>query len=539
VGELFERAKTDPTITADTIKAAVSLDVEAIAQQYKARALSILPPRDDAAYWLNLKPVPKDDPNQLPLLDTLSSEVEAAAKMSDLGIPLNPTTYNMIRAVVVRVHQEAVQERQAVYQEAAQERQAQIAQEMANLDKMARLPNYQEKVQERRAQLAQEMVNLHALAKLTGDKPPAMAPVTEPVPTATATPAVPVETLGAALEAWLADPRAGGGKPQRQRTAEGHRNRARRFIKFMGGDDVLLTEVTQAKASDFLATLGKKETRTRNNYQLTMWCMFKNAIIRGRFDGKNPFDGLRRQLTDEEKESKYVPFEFAEMSILLADAKPEVRPAIYNWHSALQWAAVIGPYAGMRREELAGLNASDVYQEIVDEEGKQKAWVFDVHNGENRALKNRAAIRKIPIHSEIIRVGFLDYVAALPKGGKLFPGLVARQSKGGQLGARLGEEFGDWLIRLGIKREKLVYHSFRHNMEDAMDDAKVYPPHKSRVLGHALSGQRDEKRSGGQAEQTGHYGRGPGLKRLVEAVEAVTYPGIKIPSAKRQKAGQK
>jgi hypothetical protein len=174
------------------------------------------------------------------------------------------------------------------------------------------------------------------------------------------------------------------------------------------------------------------------------------------------------------------------------------------------------------------MNASDVYQEVADESGKEKVWVFDVHNGDNRALKTTSSVRKIPIHSELIRIGFLDYVAALPKGGKLFPGLVARASKGGKFGARLGEEFHDWLIRLGLKRDMLCYHSFRHNMEDAMDDAKVYPPHKSRVLGHSLGG----KRSGGQADITGHYGRGPGLKRLVEAVEAITYPGLKIPSAK-------
>ncbi len=134
------------------------------------------------------------------------------------------------------------------------------------------------------------------------------------------------------------------------------------------------------------------------------------------------------------------------------------------------------------------------------------------------------SIRKIPIHLELVRIGFLDYVAALPKGGKLFPGLVARKSKGGKLGAHLGEEFREWLIRLGLKRDKLCYHSFRHNVADAMDNAKVYPPHKSRVLGHSLGG----KGSGGQAGMTGHYGRGPGLKLLAEAVEAIKYEGLEI-----------
>jgi integrase len=335
---------------------------------------------------------------------------------------------------------------------------------------------------------------------------------------AASVPVVDGETVSQAVEAWLADPL----KPQRPMTAEGHRTRANRFIKAVG--DIPLADVTRAMISDFLGTLGDNATRTRNNYQVTLWSIFRSAKLRGRYQGDNPAEGLKRPLTDSDKDSKYDSFSLTELSTLLADAKPEVKPTTYNVQSALQWAAVIGPYAGMRIEELAAMNASDIYQEIADESGKEKVWVFDVHNGDNRALKNRASIRKIPIHSELVRIGFLQYVAALPKGGKLFPGLVARESKDGKLGARLGEEFRDWLIRLGLKRDKLCYHSLRHNVQDAMDSAKVYPPHKSRILGHSLGG----KGSGGQAAMTGHYGRGPGLKLLAEAVESIKYPGLRL-----------
>ncbi len=188
-------------------------------------------------------------------------------------------------------------------------------------------------------------------------------------------------------------------------TAEGHRVRARRFIEAVG--DIPLASVTRAMASDFLTKLGGDvATRTRNNYAVTMWSVFKSAKLRGRFGDDNPFEGLRRQLTDGEKDSKYDPFKLAELSTLLADARL-MKPA-HSVQSALQWAAVIGPYAGMRIEELAAMDAGDVYQEIADDAGKEKIWVFDVHNGGNRALKNRASIRKIPIHSELVRIGFLQ-----------------------------------------------------------------------------------------------------------------------------------
>jgi hypothetical protein len=38
-------------------------------------------------------------------------------------------------------------------------------------------------------------------------------------------------------------------------------------------------------------------------------------------------------------------------------------------------------------------------------------------------LKNESSARVVPVHSEIARAGFFDYVAALPADGLLFPGL--------------------------------------------------------------------------------------------------------------------
>ena len=62
--------------------------------------------------------------------------------------------------------------------------------------------------------------------------------------------------------------------------------------------------------------------------------------------------------------------------------------------------------------------------------------------------------RLVPVHSELVRAGLLQYVAALPQDGPLFLGLVRRASKGGKIGARLGELFRDKLDALGLKRDQ-------------------------------------------------------------------------------------
>ena len=73
--------------------------------------------------------------------------------------------------------------------------------------------------------------------------------------------------------------------------------------------------------------------------------------------------------------------------------------------------------------------------------------------------------RLVPVHSELVRAGLLQYVAALPQDGPLFPGLVRRASKGGKIGARLGELFRDRPEALSLKRDRLCFHSFHHKAQ--------------------------------------------------------------------------
>jgi integrase len=134
------------------------------------------------------------------------------------------------------------------------------------------------------------------------------------------------------------------------------------------------------------------------------------------------------------------------------------------------------------------------------------------------ALKNKASERLVPVHSELVRVGLLRYAKAV-KDGALFPGLTRRKSKG-KVGARLGELFRKRLQTLGLKRERLCFHSFRHNVAHALESAGVSQTDAARVLGHAVSGM-----------SYGVYSTGPGLKRLAAVVEEIRYEGLKLPVA--------
>jgi integrase len=325
-----------------------------------------------------------------------------------------------------------------------------------------------------------------------------------PIPALTAPAPVASETVSAAATAMF-DAMERDGK--RVATIDGHRLRVRAFSEANG--DMPLTAITRATASDWLDKIGaERSNRTRNAYAMTMALVIETARRRGRYQGENPFDGMKAQAAGE----SYQAFTEIELRTLFAALPREVKPAKHSPETALPWVALIAAYSGARLEEIAQLAAKDIREQQAN---GATITVIDIHNGGNNALKNKASARLIPVHSALVRAGLLDYVKALPKGGPLFPGLVRRESKGGKIGARLGELFRKRLLALGLKREGICFHSFRHTVAGKLEQAGVAQTDAARVLGHAIEGM-----------SYGVYSTGPGLKRLAAVVEEIHYDNI-------------
>jgi integrase len=325
----------------------------------------------------------------------------------------------------------------------------------------------------------------HALATVEGGTAPHLAVA---------------ETVSQAAEAWLA------GMDSQPLTIEGHRKRVQAFVKHSG--DPLLTDVTRANAWDFLASLNVSQG-TRNAYQTTLKCVFESAKERGRFTGDNPFAGKKKKARGE----SYSPFTIAELQTLFDALPRDVAPAKHSPETALPWVAAIALYTGMRLEEIAQLTVADVQERAAN---GATIWCIDIHNGGTNKLKNETSARLVPVHSALDRAGLVKYRDAV-KSGPLFPGLKARASKGNKVGARLGELFRKKLVALGLKRDGLCFHSFRHNVSTALDVAGVAESDAARILGHA---QKTETR--------GTYSQGPGLKRLAAVVEEIKYEGLRL-----------
>lgn len=88
----------------------------------------------------------------------------------------------------------------------------------------------------------------------------------------------------------------------------------------------------------------------------------------------------------------------------------------------------------------------------------------------------------MPVHSELVRCGFLDYVKALPD-GQLWPALKPG-GVDGKLNWYFSKRFPDFRRRCGVDRPRVSFHSFRKNTAQALKDARATPAEIAELIGH-------------------------------------------------------
>ena len=167
------------------------------------------------------------------------------------------------------------------------------------------------------------------------------------------------------------------------------------------------------------------------------------------------------------------------------------------------WLPLIAVFSGMRQEEICQLRLEDLRQ-------AEGIWVFDLREGDGRQLKNRNAIRKVPVHKNLIGLGLLRYADQLrsQSGQLLFPNLHP-----GGADDRLGHNYSKWFTRYrrdtNLYAEGLDFHSFRHSATTFMLQAKASTSVVDEVTGHATAGE------------TARYHKGFTIAQLQEAIDSI------------------
>jgi integrase len=188
--------------------------------------------------------------------------------------------------------------------------------------------------------------------------------------------------------------------------------------------------------------------RTLNRHQSALKTLFRWARKRGIVDGENPFADLARPKA-RQSEVTWLPFTIEELNQLFDGAQFEGNPDKHTLATARPWVMAVALFSGMRQGEICELEAHDIQRQ-------DGVWYFDI-----TAAKSEAGIRRVPVHSELIRLDFLDYVKAIGS-GPLFPGITpgGRDRKRGHTVAK---RFPEYRRNRGVERERIAFHSFRKN----------------------------------------------------------------------------
>lgn len=295
------------------------------------------------------------------------------------------------------------------------------------------------------------------------------------------------------------------------RTDEQIQSGFKKFLVIIGGDRPI-GDITKADCRQYKETLLKSvgiATANKNLHSLSHlwnWASGQGFVPEGT---TSPVAGLliNKRLAKREKLERK-PFTDSDLAAILSHkeflSQRTDRPERY-------WLVLCLLLSGARREEIAQLAVSDIQH-------KDGIHYFDITNeGESQSLKNEGSKRRVPIHSELVRLGLLEYVRKQRRGGRLFPQL----EKGGNgYGDAVGKYFSRLLRHfLHITDPGLVLHSTRHTVITRLHAAGVPTNLVEILVGHASN--------------TVHgmvyvHREDIPLKLLAEALEKLEYPAVKM-----------
>ncbi len=149
-----------------------------------------------------------------------------------------------------------------------------------------------------------------------------------------------------------------------------------------------------------------------------------------------------------------------------------------NWKPSWLWVPLITMFTGARKNEVCQLYKAD----ILDLNGikcfhfSDEIYTDDDFENDDKRIKTDAA-KYVPIHSNLIELGFLDFVKSVTT-PRLFPELNLHRDG-------FGHSF-KWFDRhFPIRHNRKVpSHSFRHTVSNRMNDAGIVLAHRADILGH-------------------------------------------------------
>lgn len=254
----------------------------------------------------------------------------------------------------------------------------------------------------------------------------------------------------------------------------------------LGPVDVV--QLTRAQGDTFRAWLLTKGTTSKTSRDRFNWLktLLKYAARDLEVIPKSPWVGLDIAHKTTARRRPWKPDELAKLFGQPLFTRYELPKEWRAGKAAAYWVPLIGLYTGARISELAQLRPGD-----VSTSGPvPQLSITDA--GEGQQVKTSASVRSIPIHPELVRLGFLEYVEAMQEAHEvsLWPHLKLRK---GRPGGFLSDWFGDFRKAAGLTEQYPDFHCFRHTVRTLMSRAGVDHKVQDCITGHETGGSTGTK----------------------------------------------
>jgi len=243
-----------------------------------------------------------------------------------------------------------------------------------------------------------------------------------------------------------------------------------------------------------------------------------NGLVPDDVQWTDPFSKLRLP----EERSERTSFEIAELKLLFASPVFATHRFPLGAHGAAGfWLPVLALFSGARQAELGSLTAANVQTDV--ETGVALLY-FVTERARGKRVKTDASERVVPVHPEVIRLGFLSYVDARRRDDGadawLFPSVAPDRGRAGV--PAWSQWFGRYLRAAGVTDKAKVFHSFRHTVKDALRRGRADHEIREALIGHAQA-----------SSVSWGYGANAMLSRfgaatLYDAINRISYPGLDL-----------
>lgn len=261
-------------------------------------------------------------------------------------------------------------------------------------------------------------------------------------------------------------------------------NMQRKFAAWLksrsGTDHIPLNRVGRPEIASFIDVLnsgGTKLQTIQKKYLAALNGLFEFAQTAGEYPAgdlptKNHKIYTRRDQKKTKSKSGWKPFSNDDLSLIFnaGNLLALDKPCDY-------WLPLLGLFTGGRLSELCQLKPANIRQ-------INGIWAIDINEeDDDQSVKTVAGIRIIPLHPQLIDLGFLDYVEDVRQyGGTIFP--YMKPDRFNHYGKTPGRRFGVYLDGLGISDRQKVFHSFRSTSNDRLKQNGVPEESRCQFIGH-------------------------------------------------------